>query len=120
MSQVRFLCDECVSHDIIGFLRSAEPALDILAVGEAGAPTKSTPDLLVYRAAVALDRTLVSGDKRTMSTTVNAELAAGGHNRGVIFLRDGHPVASYAKDLHLIWFCETAEDWVDRIDYIPY
>jgi hypothetical protein len=105
---------------MIAFLRGSEPALDILAVGEPGAPAKRTPDSLVYRAGVALGRTLVSGDKRTMSVTVHADLAAGGHNHGVIFLRDGHPVASYGRDLHLIWFCETAEDWVDRIDYIPY
>ena len=120
MSQLRFLCDEDVSHDVIAFLRSAEPTVDILAVGEVGAPPKQTPDPVVYRAAVALGRALISGDRRTMSKAVTADLRAGGHNCGVIFLKSGHSVARYSITIHLIWFCETADDWLDRIDYIPY
>jgi hypothetical protein len=120
MSQLRFLCDEDVSHDVIAFLRSAEPALDLLAIGEAGAPPKHTADSVVYRAAVTLGRTLISGDKKTMKGLVTADLLAGGHNYGAIFLRSGHSVASYATTIHLIWYCESTNDWLDRIDYIPY
>jgi hypothetical protein len=120
MSQLRFLCDEDVSHDIIAFLRSAEPAMDILVVGEVGAPPKQTPDPLVYRAAVAIGRTLISGDRKTMSNVVTADSRAGGHNSGVMFMKSGHSVARYAATIHLIWFCETADQWLDRIDYIPY
>jgi hypothetical protein len=120
MNPLRFLCDEDVSHDVIAFLRSAEPAMDILAVGEAGAPPKQTPDPVVLSRPVALRRALVSGDRKTMSNVVTADLRAGGHNCGVIFLKGGHSVAQYSGTIHLIWFCETADDWLDRIDYIPY
>jgi hypothetical protein len=120
MSQLRFLCDEDVSYDIVTFLRNLEPAIDVLVPGEAGAPPKQAPDAVVYRAAVTLGRTLVTGDRRTMSRIVRADLVAGGHNSGVIFLKSGHTVASYGGTLHLIWFCETADDWIDRMDYIPY
>jgi hypothetical protein len=120
MSQLRFLCDEDVSHDIIDYLRRVEPAIDILVVGEPGAPAKRTPDPDVYRAAVAFGRTLVSGDLSTMLTTVSADLAAGGHNCGAIFLIPWYAVARYGGDLHLIWVCDTADDWFDRIDFIPY
>jgi Domain of unknown function (DUF5615) len=120
MSQLRFLCDEDVSRDIVTYLRSTKPAMDILVVGEAGAPPKQTPDVDVYRAAVAGGRTLVSRDKKTMHRTVVADLVAGGHNWGAIFIRRGSAVASCADDLNLIWFCETTDDWIDRIDFIPY
>ena len=120
MRQLRFLCDEDVSHDIIMFLRSIEPAIDVLVSGEAGAPPKQASDGIVYRAAVTLGRTLLSGDKRTMSRVFTADLLAGGHNSGVIFLKSGHSGASYTAMIHLIWFCETTDDWIDRIDYIPY
>jgi hypothetical protein len=120
MSQLRFLCDEDVSHDIVQYLRQGEPAMDIVVVGEPGGPPKSTGDLGVYREAVAQGRTLISGDLSTMCHLVAADLQSGGHNAGVIFLKPGRSIASYGADLHLIWFCETAEDWVDRIDFIPY
>lgn len=120
MSQLRFLCDEDVSQNLLAFVRSAEPAINLLAVGETGAPAKRSADNAVYQAAVTLGRTLISGDRKTMTRLVTADLRAGGHNCGVIFLRSGHSVASYATTIHLIWFCESANDWVDRIDYIPY
>ena len=120
MSKVCFLFDEDVSHDVIAFLRSAEPAIDLLVVGEPSMLPKQTPDQVVYETAVALKRTLVSGDRNTMGPRVTADLQAGGHNSGVIFTRQNCSVARTAGDLHLIWFCETAEDWIDRTDYIPY
>jgi hypothetical protein len=120
MSQLRFLFDADVSHHIVAYLRSAEPTMDILVVGEAGTPPRQTPDPGVYRAAVDSGRTLVSADKKTMVGTVSGDLAAGGHNSGAIFIRSGFSVAKCASDIHLIWFCETTDDWIDRIDYIPY
>jgi hypothetical protein len=120
MSQIRFLFDEDVSGHVAKFLRRVEPTMDILVVNEPGAPPEGTDDPDVYRAAVAMGRTLVSGDKSTMSATVNADLAAGGHNRGAIFLKKGHSATRCGADLRLIWYCETAQDWIDRIDYIPY
>jgi Domain of unknown function (DUF5615) len=80
MSQLRFLCDEDVSHHVIAFLRSAEPAIDIVAVGEPGTAPKQAADNLVYRTAVTLGRTLVSADRRTMTRLVTTDLMGGGHN----------------------------------------
>jgi hypothetical protein len=120
MSQLRFLFDEDVSHHIIAYLRSAEPTMDILVVGAVGAPPKGTFDPEVYRAAVALGRTLVSSDRKTMTQAVYEDLAAGGHNGGTIFLKRRQSVARCAGDLHLIWYCDTTDDWIDRTDYLPY
>ena len=114
MSQLKFLCDECVSHDIVDYLRRVEPKIDILAVNEKGAPPKHTPDPDVLAAALAQERTLVSGDLGTMLTTVSDSLAAGKHNFGAIFLKPWYAVARYGADLHLIWYCETNDDWLDR------
>jgi hypothetical protein len=55
-----------------------------------------------------------------MLVTVSADLAAGGHNFGAIFLTPWHAPARYGADVHLIWFCDTTDDWLDRIDFIPY
>jgi hypothetical protein len=92
----------------------------MLVVGEPGAPPKKTPDTDVYRTAIALGRTLISRDLSTMLVTVTSDLKTGGHNCGAIFLKPEYPVARYGSDIHLIWFCETSDDWIDRIDFIPY
>src|SRR4051794_3419512 len=103
MSRVSFLFDEDVSHDVIVFLRGAEPAIDLVVVGEPGMLPKGTPDRVVYETAVAQKRTLVSGDRSTMEPLVAADLSAGNHNSGAIFVRRNAPVARTAGDLHLIW-----------------
>ena len=105
---------------MIHYPKQAEPALDILVVGEPGAPSERSGDSDVYREAIALGRDLVSGDRKTMTCLVAADLRDGGHNAGVIFLEGGRSVASYGLELHLIWFCESAEEWMDRLDFIPY
>ena len=120
MTRIRFLADECVSHNLLDFLRSLEPAIDVLAVNEPGAPRKGIRDPELIRAAFALGRTLISNDRSTLLRHPVAHFQAGGHTHGNIFLRSGFSIPAYAADLHLIWFCETADDGRDRIDFIPY
>jgi hypothetical protein len=120
MNLLRFLADECFSHHILAAVRRAQPDLDILAVGEPGAPPKGTLDPPLLQAAIAMSRTLLSGDRSTMSKAVADHLRSEGHMPGAIFLRDGFPPARHASDIILIWACETTDEWLDRIDYIPY
>jgi hypothetical protein len=120
MNPLRFLADECVNRDIVTYLRNLEPDMDILGVGQPGAPIKGTldPDLLL--AAEAEGRALISGDRRTMRRHLAAHSHAGHHTAGLILLRGGFSVASYATEIRLIWFATTADEWLDRTDYIPY
>jgi hypothetical protein len=120
MTVLRFLVDEDVHGDLPKALQDTEPAMDILVVGQPGAPPKGTldPDLLL--AAEALGRTLISGDRSSMPVHLKDHFAAGHHTSGVILLRRGLPFERYLTDLRLIWFVETADEWIDRTDYIPY
>jgi hypothetical protein len=120
MSSLRFLLDEDVNQDLIPALRGAEPAMNVLAVGQQGAPPKGTLDPGLLLAAETLGRTLISGDRSTMTKHLANHFTAGHHTCGVILLRDGLPLARYVADIHLIWFVETPAEWVDRTDYIPY
>jgi hypothetical protein len=120
MSPLRFLVDECVNRDIIAYLRSLEPDMDILVVGEPGAPIKGTldPDLLLF--AEAQGRALISGDRSSMTRHLADQFNASHHTAGLILLRGGFSIAHYAAEIHLIWFATTADEWLDRTDYIPY
>jgi hypothetical protein len=120
MDPLQFLMDECMDHDLIAYLRSLEPTMDILAVGEPGAPPKGTLDPDVLLAAETLGRLLISGDKSTMTRHLAAHFLAGHHTSGVLLLRAGFPLAKYAGDIRLIWFATLRDEWIDRTDYIPY
>jgi len=120
MNPLRFLADECVSHDMIDHLRDVEPDMDILVVGEPGAPPKGTDDAEILLAAEALGRTVISGDRATMAKHLTTHYREGHHTSGLILLRCDFSVARYASEIRLIWFATTADEWVDRTDYIPY
>jgi hypothetical protein len=120
MNPPRFLVDEDVNMDLVTHLRAVEPAMELLIIGEAGAPPKGTLDPDVLLAAESLRRALISADKRTMRDHLNDHFNTGHHTWGVILLRVGHSIPAYAADLRLIWFATEADEWVDRTDYIPY
>lgn len=102
MTAIRFLADECFSHDLLDYLRVIEPGIDILAVNEPGAPRKGTLDADLIRAAFILGRVLVSNDRSTLLRHLVAHFGAGGHTCGSILLRSGFSIPAYASDLRLI------------------
>lgn len=120
MTQIRYLLDECTKGKLRRALLRAEPALDLLRVGEPGAPPSGTldPDVLLF--AEKEGRTLVSNDRSSMPEHLNAHFTAGHHTAGVVLMRGDFALRRYVEDLILIWATETTEEWVDRTDYIPF
>lgn len=94
--------------------------MDLIWVGQAGAPPLRTPDPGLLLAAEAAGRLLVSKDKRTMPKHLADHFAAGHHTWGVALMRIGFPLSRYFDDLRLIWQATEADEWRDRTDYIPY
>jgi hypothetical protein len=119
MTKLRFLCDEDTSWALVYALRAADPALDVIRVGEAGAPPRGTidPDLLI--AAEAMGRALISNDRSTLPSHLIAHFAAGRHTAGVILMRKGFALSRYVQKIVGFWAADEAEDWVDRTVYIP-
>ena len=62
---VRFLADEDLDSDIIGGLRSREPAIDILDVKKAG--LRGTTDPILLDLAAQQGRIVITHDRRTMT-----------------------------------------------------
>lgn len=117
--RVRFLIDEDLSPDYVRQLRQHEPAIDVLRVGDAGAPPLSTldPELLLYCEQV--HRALVTEDRATMPRHERDHFAAGRHHWGIFKLRRGHGFGVYLAELQLIWDVSEAEEWIDRSQWIP-
>ena len=119
MSRACFLCDENVPLALMAALRQQEPALDVLRVGDSGAPLAGTPDADLLIAAHTLGRVLVSLDRKSMPGHLAAHFAAGRHTAGVILLRNGFTLSRYVQEILNLWVAIPADQWLDRTMYVP-
>jgi hypothetical protein len=119
MSNPRFLVDEHVPAKLVKNLRTREPGMELLCVGESGAPARGTldPDLLL--AAEAQGRVLLTMDRKSMPQHLTDHFAAGHHTAGVILIRQGFALPVIRDGILLIWGATTADEWVDQTKYIP-
>jgi len=44
---------------------------------------------------------------------------SGGHIWGLLWVRPKTPIGQLAQELMLIWEVTEAEEWIDRLDWIP-
>jgi hypothetical protein len=118
--KVRFLLDENLPPRLKTALLRLDPAIDVHRVGDPGAPSRGTtdPDLLRYLETAG--GMLVTSNRKSMPTHIEAHWAAGGHLWGVLWVRPGTPVGRLAQELYLVWEASEAEEWVDRLDWIPF
>jgi hypothetical protein len=119
MSKPRFLWDEHVDPAIIAAMQQLAPGIDVILVGDPGAPPRQTPDPDLLIAGEALGRVLVSKDKKSMPRHLINHFASGRHTAGVILLREGFSIGRYAQEIVNQWATTTADEWVDRTIYLP-
>jgi Domain of unknown function (DUF5615) len=114
--RVRFQADADLDGRILRGLRRAAPQIDIRTAAEAGLAGLKDPEVL--RITADTGRILVSQDRRTMPTHY-ARFSADAQSPGVILLREGIPISTAIEELVLIWNASEAEEWVDRLVWIP-
>lgn len=118
--KVRFLVDENLSPRLQLALRRTYAELDVLRVGDSGAPPLGTldPDLLRY---LEMDqRMLITDNRVSMPVHVAVHNAAGGHHWGIMTIRAGASMGQLVSALALVWEASAAEEWIDRMDWIPF
>lgn len=116
---VRFLADEDIDAAIIRGLRSREPAIDILDVKTAG--LRGTKDPALLDLAAQQDRILISHDRETMTQHFWRRLKGGKPTPGLfIFPQEPGAVGAIIESLLLVWAASQAEEWRNRIAYLPF
>jgi hypothetical protein len=102
MSVIRYLLDEHVDHAIRDQLRQLNPQMDILAIGDPGAPGRgmSDPELLLW--IEQSGRVLITGNRRTMPDHFRDHLASGHHVPGIFVLTRRLSLGAAIEQLHLI------------------
>lgn len=114
--RVRFQADVDLDGRILRGLRRTAPEIDMRSAAAAGLDGLKDPDVL--RIAADSGRILVSQDRRTMPGHFTRHTATA-PCAGVILLREAIPIATAIEELLLIWNASEAEEWIDRLVWIP-
>jgi hypothetical protein len=118
--KVRFLLDENESPRLKAALLRLNPTIDVVRVGEPGAPPMGTPDLEVLRYLELAQRLLVTSNRKSLPAQVEAYWAAGGHLWGLFWIRPGTTIGHLAQEIFLVWEASEAEEWIDYLAWIPF
>jgi len=113
--RVKFQADADLDGRILRGLRRVAPEIDIRTAAEVGFTLK---DPEVLRIAADSERILVSQDRRTMPAHF-ARFTSDARSPGVILLCEAIPISTAIEELVLIWNASEAEEWVNRIVWIP-
>jgi predicted nuclease of predicted toxin-antitoxin system len=114
--RVRFQADADLDCRVLRGLRRAAPGVDIRTAVDA--ELANVDDLEVLQIAADAGRILVSQDRRTMPFHFK-RFVAGAQSPGVILLRGSIPISTAIEELALIWYASEAEEWIDRMVWIP-
>jgi hypothetical protein len=115
--QPRFQADNDLRASIrTGVLRH-EPAIDFQSAHAANLDSTRDPEVL--RLAAAQGRILISHDENSMPGHFRDFLDGGTHSPGVLMAPQGAPTGAVIESILLIWVASEADEWVDRIVWLP-
>jgi hypothetical protein len=114
--KIRFQADADLNQIIVLATIRREPAIDFLTAEAADLFGLKDPEVLA--AAAREGRVLVSHDQKTMPRHF-AEFIAHTPSPGLLLIPQHLSIVSVVEDLLLIWFASEAEEWVNRIRYLP-
>jgi hypothetical protein len=112
----RFLADADFNHKIVLGLRRRERSVDFQGAHDGGVVGISDPDVLGL--AAESDRILVSHDRKTMPAHF-AHFLEQRSSPGLIIVSQNLDIGAAIEDLLLIWAATEAEDWLDRLGFVP-
>jgi Domain of unknown function (DUF5615) len=114
--RVRFLADANLNQHIVSAILRRAPEIDFKTAGAAA--LAGLDDVAVLSRAALEGRVLVSHDRSTMPAHFS-EFLKQGHSPGVLLIPQDLAVQDAADELLLIWAASEAEEWRDRIVYLP-
>jgi predicted nuclease of predicted toxin-antitoxin system len=112
---VRFQADADLNHIIVAALVRKKPDVDFRTAAFA---LQGLTDSEVLAYAAANHRILVTHDSKTMPRHF-AQFVMAHESPGVIIVPQHLPVAAVVEELLLVASATSAEDWTNRICYLP-
>lgn len=114
--KIRFQADADLNHIILFAVVRREPIIDFQTA--ITARLTSLPDEQVLALAAQEGRLLVSHDQTTMPRHFS-NLLATRTSPGLLIVPQHLPPAAVAEELLMIWHATDAEEWTNRICYLP-
>jgi hypothetical protein len=116
----KFLLDENLSPKLQNAVRKYNSKIDILRVGDLDAPLLGTldSDLLIYLE--VSQRILITDNRSTIPAHLDEHWQAGRYVWGVIWLRPSGTINEWLDSIILIWEVTEAEEWINKLDWIPF
>ena len=118
--RVRFLLDENLPPYLKSALVRHDAPIDVLRVGEEGAPPLATPDPEILLYLEQTQRALVTNNRASMPEHLAAHVRAGRRHWGILMTSRELRVRGLAEAVYIIWGASEAEEWLDRIYWIPF
>ena len=118
MSTPQFLADENIEPAIVSATRRIEPAIDFLTLDDANLLGAS--DIAVLEYAHRESRIVVSHDVNTLIAAAKSRIIGGEGIAGLLIAPIWLPPRRIADSLVLAWAASSAEEWVDRIMFLPF
>ena len=115
----RFLIDENISPEYRTQLLRYEPSLTVLAVGDEGAPPKSTPDPDILEWCEKHQFSLITNNRESMPQHLSDHLSAGHHVPGIFTINRRVPMGLIIEELLLIAGASDEDEYIDEIKYLP-
>ncbi|MCI0378468.1 MAG: DUF5615 family PIN-like protein [Gemmataceae bacterium] len=118
MSRPRFLADEDLRFEIVLAVRRLEPAIDITTVVELGRAGSSDAEVLAFAQAQSL--LVVSHDVNSLKAEAEQRIAQGQSVAGVFLTAQSKPTRPVAESIVLLWAASEAEEWANRVVFLPF
>jgi len=114
--RIRFQADADLNQTILAAVLRRLPEADFRTATDGG--LAGLHDLEVLALAARDGRLLVTSDRQTMPRHFG-EFITRTESPGVIVARQQLPVGQVVEDVILIWTASQAEEWTNRIAYLP-
>ena len=114
--RVRFQADADLNQIILLATVRQEPAIDFQTATEANLAGRNDREVLSIAAREG--RVLISHDQSTMPNHF-ADFIAMETSSGLIVIPQHLPLGFAVEDLLLIWFASEADEWINRICFLP-
>jgi hypothetical protein len=118
VSRPRFLADEDLRYEIVLAVRRREPAVEFPTVRDFGRTGATNADVLAL--AQADGWIVVSHDVSTLRAEADRRVRDGPGVAGVLLTPQHSLTRDVAECLVLIWTASEAEEWRDRVVFIPF
>lgn len=113
---IRFQADADLNQIIVSAVLRRVPAIDFRTAATAGLSGLKDPEVLTVAASDS--RILVTHDQATMPRHFG-EFSRSQRSPGLIVVPQHLPLGEVVDDLILIWTATQADEWTDRIVFLP-